>query len=59
MMLENMPMGKIHVLERLVMEEDRKGWVDFEMRLYTVLWKVLIPYTRLQLQHFTGIESTG
>lgn len=54
-----MPMGKIHVLERFVMEEDRKGWVDFEMRLYTVLWKVLIPYTRLQLQHFTGIESTG
>lgn len=48
MPIVNMPIVKIHVLERLVMEEDRKRWVDFEMRLYTVLWKVLIPYTQLQ-----------
>lgn len=39
------------------MEEGRKELVDFEMRLYTFLWKVFIPYT--QIQHFTGQESTG
>lgn len=41
------------------MEEGRKELVDFEMRLYTFLWKVLIPYTQVQIQHFTGQESTG
>lgn len=41
------------------MEEGRKELVDFEMRLYTFLWKVFIPYTQVQIQHFTGQEPTG
>lgn len=39
--------GKIYALEELLMEEDRKEWVDFEMRLYTFLWKVLVPYSQI------------
>lgn len=49
--------GKICALEGLIMEEDRKVWVDFERRLYTFLWKVLIPDTQVKLQQFTGKGS--
>lgn len=41
------------------MKEGRKELVDFEMRLYTFLRKVFIPYTQVQIQHFTGQKSTG
>lgn len=41
------------------MEEDRKVWVDFERKLYTFLWKVLIPDTQVKLQQFTGKGSVG
>lgn len=42
-------MVKISALEGLLMGEDRKKWVDLEMRLYIFLWKVLRSCTQILL----------
>lgn len=36
------------------MKEGRREWVDFERRLYTFLWEVLLPYSQIELDQFTG-----
>lgn len=41
------------------MQEDSEEWVDFEVGLYTFLWKVLIPGTQVLLQNFIGKVSIG
>lgn len=41
------------------MEEDRKEWVDFEVRLYTLVWKVPRPCAQVYLRYFIGKGSIG